>query len=500
MKRFSFGCFLTVLLVLCVAAQAPQPLHLLGYVVDAETGKPLQGVEISAVLAGQTEVTDFEGFFRLELRMSVRPGKDVRIHLEKQGYQAIDLTKAASEEVPYRIPLPPLHGPHGKRPSKPAEQPPPTQGGPAPVGGHSVREEGLALQREIMGFLSERRLNEPFSRQLPGSSMVIGPCDGRPAGADGTPIYMQETRRIFADQFQARISEVHDELSSRGLQDRQLEAIYKCVGLFAGNVDNLIERLADAIRRLAELVPPQDLYSGLNDQELAATALSEADAMDARIEKAMKELPNATTPDAVRSFFSSDFGECCLNQVEYLRAEVLHRLGPSAYDEQEMDLFIRLTEMKSQPLGSVALVGGYAPHFRRLAVKMKRKAAPLSPPVVLAFSETQLGPGAAKPGTREFSHRLLVTLQAPKIASSGYLVVLFTSRAGVITTDFPDGKFVVPSEVIENPPLSRVLSDPTTLTYALQIGRTPILPTTPLHVLAIGDSETHVSQALLFEY
>lgn len=312
---------------------------------------------------------------------------------------------------------------------------------------------------------------------------------------------MQETRRLFSERFQARISEIHDQLSSRGLQDPKLEATYKCVGLFAGNVDAYIVQVADSIRKLAELAPPSNLYSDVKDEGLAAQALSEADEVDARVEAAMKELPNAEIPNAVREFFSYDFEACCLNQIEYLRAEILHRLGPAAYDGQEIASFMRLTEMKNESRSSIALASDYAPCFRRLAVKMKRKAVALAQPISIEFSENQLGAGLlqlAKP--QEMSHRLLITLKVPKPVASGYVVLLFTSRPGVITSDFPGGKFVMPRDIIDNPQLSRVLKNDANSVWALQIGKTVILPTTPIHVLVGGLIETHVAQALLFDY
>jgi hypothetical protein len=61
------------------------------------------GVRVSAIEARHTATTDVNGFFSLELRDGTNPGADIRIHIQKAGYRADDLTEAASESVTYPI-------------------------------------------------------------------------------------------------------------------------------------------------------------------------------------------------------------------------------------------------------------------------------------------------------------------------------------------------------------------------------------------------------------
>lgn len=505
-----------MLLTLCAVAQQGQILHIRGFVTDANTRETIAGVAVTSVLARHSATTDANGFFSLELREGVRPGAEVRIHLEKQGYRVDDLTEAASEDVTYPISLSHLASSQGKRPPKSFEPAPQKSDIPPFSSVRSVRDEGLTLYREISTFLEERQRNDPSPRQAPGWSSAG--CEGETPNPDrDTPVYMQETRKLFEDKFQGRIAEIHDELSSMGLQNSELEVQYKCAGRIFGNVDTIIKRLADSIRNLAALVPPKDLYVGLTDEKLAVMALDEAGTVDDKVRIAMDNLEaHNETPDAWRFHFFYDFKECCLNQVEYLRAELLRRLGPSAYDSREMQAFNGvggLTEMDKQPTASIATASEYAPYFRRLAVKMKRKAVPLSPPVTLRFAETQLGPQKidlrndgppATPKTMEFPHNVMVTLQAPKETTSGYVIVSFDSHPAMMSSDLTDAELLMDGrDVIENPQISRVLTwDPKKVgtTYALKIGKTPFSPATPIHVLARGNAEIHVAQALLFEY
>jgi hypothetical protein len=74
-------------------------------VTDAATHAAVAGASISAVTARHDATTDSNGFFALELRDGTKPGDEVRIHIEKAGYRADDVTEAASETVihPIRI-------------------------------------------------------------------------------------------------------------------------------------------------------------------------------------------------------------------------------------------------------------------------------------------------------------------------------------------------------------------------------------------------------------
>jgi hypothetical protein len=92
-----------VLLTMCLAAQQGTVLHVRGHITDATTRKDVVGVSVSAIEARHSATTDTNGFFSLELRDGVKPGDEVRIHIEKKGYRADDVTEAASDNVTYPI-------------------------------------------------------------------------------------------------------------------------------------------------------------------------------------------------------------------------------------------------------------------------------------------------------------------------------------------------------------------------------------------------------------
>ena len=81
-----------------------------------------QASRLSAVRARHSATTDKNGFFSLELRDSVKPGDDVRIHLEKQGYRADDLTVAASESVTHPIEMSPIQKPSASHKAEDARE------------------------------------------------------------------------------------------------------------------------------------------------------------------------------------------------------------------------------------------------------------------------------------------------------------------------------------------------------------------------------------------
>lgn len=90
-------------LALCSAAQQGLTLHVRGRITDATTRSPVAGVTVSTVQARHNATTNVNGFFSLELRDGTKPGDDVKIHIEKQGYRAYDGREAASESVTYPI-------------------------------------------------------------------------------------------------------------------------------------------------------------------------------------------------------------------------------------------------------------------------------------------------------------------------------------------------------------------------------------------------------------
>jgi len=98
------GLLLIVLIPLALAQQGTI-LHLRGHITDSQTRADVAGVRVSALEARHSTTTDANGLFSLELRDEIKPGADVRIHVQKEGYRADDVTLAASENVtaPIRI-------------------------------------------------------------------------------------------------------------------------------------------------------------------------------------------------------------------------------------------------------------------------------------------------------------------------------------------------------------------------------------------------------------
>jgi hypothetical protein len=372
-----------------------------------------------------------------------------------------------------------------------------TQGLPANEKVEGIREEGLMLSKEIKDFLAERRAHDPD----------VGPEPGFEAAGAGmeldnrTPPYMKETRELFGKKFEARIADLHDEFSRRGLQDQTLDNLYENIATIIGNVDAAISKIAESIRKLAALSPPEGMFKDESDTSLADIAIEEANKVDAMTEATMQRLEAQEIPDAVRFSFFSDFKQCCLNQVEYLRAEMLRRLGPSAYDSHEMrsfNGFNGLTEMEKNPTGSIATVLDYAPHFRRLAIRLKRKAHPLSGPKALTYSEMQVAAERA-----DIPHKIVVTIETTTDITSGYVFVQFAGRYTLMSSDFADAKPLAGGrDVIDNPELAKLLElvwNPTMSVYAVKIGKTPLTSDRPIHVVVESHEEVHVAKVLFFE-
>jgi hypothetical protein len=362
-----------------------------------------------------------------------------------------------------------------------------------------LRERGLQLCAQITDFLTDRQGNDPHPEQAPAFHGASG------GGADkhgaGTPKYMRETLALFGDKFETRIADIRDELLSRGLQDLTLNALYRdsAHDIF-GNVDAAIKEMADSIHKLVLLVPPQGLYKSVSDANLAQIVIEEADRMDEMTKDAMNKMQASSSPDSVRLFFEADFRDCCLNQVEYLRAELMKRLGPSAYDTPEMSAFNGhdgLTEMEKNPSGSIATVLEYVPHFRRLGIRLKRKATPLAAPRALSYSETRV----ASDNSRG-PYKIVVTINTNLDLIAGYIIVKFAGRYTSMGCDMADAKMIVGSrDVIDNPEVDNLLLEWTLTTpiYAFKIGKTPFLSSRPIHVVADAPEELHAVKVVFVD-
>ena len=262
--------------------------------------------------------------------------------------------------------------------TKPPEPPAPTYS-PAPSMRKlpepmpELRERALHLSDEIERFVSLRERQAPVGMTRPRQIVVGGKII-----PDPTPPFMRETLSIFVDLFEARIIDIYDEFSVRGLQDSDLDAA-KDVPKTAGNIHGEIIAIAEAIRKLALLTPPDNLYSQLSNERLYEMAIQEAGNSENRDNTAFKKLQvDPDNRDAERAFFFWDFKQCCLNQIEFLRAVLIKRIGPYAIDQDEMLYFngrdVGITN--DNPEASISAVHNYIPKFRELAAKLNRTPRP----------------------------------------------------------------------------------------------------------------------------
>lgn len=241
------------------------------------------------------------------------------------------------------------------------------------------------------------------------------------------------------------------------------------------------------------------MYKDTSSLQLAEMALEEANKIEDKANEAMMRLGRPDqSAHAVSFFFFIDFRDCCLSEVEYLRAALLGRLGLPAHDTDEIRLFSGpggLVDLEKNPDGAIPTVLQYAPHFRKLAIELKRKASPSAGPTELSFSEAR-----ATPKSHEFPYCLLVTIATPQNATSGYVVVQLDSRIAGMESDFQGSKVALESDVSDNDELAKLLAwnSPTTV-YALRIGKTPLRISTPIHIIVFASKEFHVSKVQLFD-
>lgn len=234
----------------------------------------------------------------------------------------------------------------------------------------NLRERGLRLSQEIGLFLRNRETKAPKDMPYPTYSSV----GGQPL-PDTTPPYMKETASLFANQFESKIIDVRDAFSARGLQSPKLGSIPEHLSEMFGNTHATIQEIATSIRKLALLTPPDDLYKNVSNERLYQMAMDVATNAEAKAKTAADKIyvPQANA-NAERYFFYSDFRECCLSQIEYLRAEIIRRVGPGAIDTEEMrdfNGFGGITELEAYPSGSISAVLRYVPEFKKLAQHLK---------------------------------------------------------------------------------------------------------------------------------
>ena len=75
-------------------------------------------------------------------------------------------------------------------------------------------------------------------------------------------------------------------------------------------------------------------------------------------------------------FFQTHFRDCCLDNVRNIRGVIVRRLGPQAFDENEMRMFADLMEteaLSGDPNASIGVVTSYAPKLKALGEQLLSK-------------------------------------------------------------------------------------------------------------------------------
>ncbi len=98
-----------------------------------------------------------------------------------------------------------------------------------------------------------------------------------------------------------------------------------------------------------------------------------------------------------------------------------------------------------------------------------------------------------------FPFKAVITIDVKEPISSGYIVVEFDDRFAMASTDFPDSKLVSDNDISETKQLRDYLATRQGPSYALALGKTPLLPGIPLHVFASGKKPFHVTKVILFD-
>jgi hypothetical protein len=237
-----------------------------------------------------------------------------------------------------------------------------------------------------------------------------------------------------------------------------------------------------------------DAYKDLTDEQVGQWAIEEGDKVEELASAAMQ--PGLGSPDAARWFFKNKFNDCCAQDVQELRTEIIRRLGPPGKDPDEISAWTMLYPQTKYPgapdMIDPGMVSHYAPYLRRLGLRLKRRGVTRSAPIALKFSEQVLP--AIEPG----HFRFVVSINAPKELTSGYIAIQFNGQPYQVGTDFQDSKLAIGPEVPpDNPMVVELLKASTN--YVLQIGKMPFTPGKPVHVEARAAAPIHASAVTFLE-
>lgn len=276
----------------------------------------------------------------------------------------------------------------------------------------------------------------------------------------------------------------------------------------AAEIAEEVAKKLPSVPRPRTLPPPPtrigtgpEAYKDVSDEQVGQWAIEEADKIEQLATRTM-DWYSGVSAGAMAWHFTNDFNDCCSQDVKELRAEILRRLGPSAKNPEEISAWTALFPETKYPAIKQFKQGQeispmsaklYAPHLRRLGLRLKRRAVPRSAPLALQFSEQQLPP--EKPGYS----RIVVTIETKRELSAGYIAVQFSGMPYSVGTDFKDSKLALDSkDSIDNPLVAELLNTLTT-SYVLQIGKTPFVPGRPIHVELRSASPIRVSAVRYLE-
>lgn len=112
-----------------------------------------------------------------------------------------------------------------------------------------------------------------------------------------------------------------------------------------------------------------DAYKDISDKQLAQWAIEEGDKINELINQSNKL---ALPPELQKLRFTSDFNDCCAQDLKDLRAEILRRLGPPAKDVEEVNTWNVLIANHPDGINRAAF-RAYIPYFQRMAVALRKR-------------------------------------------------------------------------------------------------------------------------------
>lgn len=242
-----------------------------------------------------------------------------------------------------------------------------------------------------------------------------------------------------------------------------------------------------------------EAYKDIEDVQLAQWARDESYKIEEMANGAMR--PGLESPRAAQWFFSNNIKQCCVQDVQELRTEILRRLGPPGKDPDEISawtiLFPQTHFQGASDTITPRSASNYAPYLRRLASRLKRRQIPRVGAISLHFSEAQVPP---QPPLNS-PYNLMATIKTETKVTAGYIIVEFDHHPGTIVCDFEDSKLVLTSDgrLIDNEEVRNYAGKYEPPNYALVIGKTPFTPEKPIRVLASGAEPLRVVKVTLYD-